>query len=120
MSSSLNNDPPDPASDGAQHDLRPRGGSRRTFLKRIGAGLAIAVPAFRVLLDSGPAFAAGRCEFTYNVYIGHYCSSGGGPCNSCVGPGNCVGEYEKFDADTGHYCTTWVNIECYACCGPTG
>jgi hypothetical protein len=48
--------------------------TRRTFIKRVIGGLAIAVPGFRVLAGATPASAdTGSCSFIQ--YVGHTCGT---------------------------------------------
>jgi hypothetical protein len=83
-----------PGPDSELPGSRARFGSpstRRTFMRRAIGGLAIAIPAFRVLSSSTPAVAAtpnactGSCPI--NHLLGVYCASGAPFKNtSCIGP----------------------------------
>jgi hypothetical protein len=100
--------------------MDPRG-SRRTFIRRLIGGLAIAVPALRVLASSAPASASPDvrpCVKTYVVYEGHYCTSTG--TSSCVTgdeSGDCIGNYVVRDTYTGQICRRFTDVECRGCCG---
>lgn len=102
--------------------------TRRTFMRRLGGTLAVAVPAIRVLASSRSAVASvtpdiDPCADTYNKYEGHYCTVGGG--NTCPAgtAGDCIGEYTIYSRITGQVCGQFTDDEgrCgVLACGPTG
>lgn len=58
---------------------------RRTFLRSLAAGVAIAIPAVRVLASGSQASAkviphAAECSSVHEVYKGHHCTAGGTGC----------------------------------------
>lgn len=103
--------------------------TRRTFIGRLAGGLAIAVPAFRVLTESKPALAATAnprpqvspdsctgscdpCDEVYVVYNGHKCQPYGiATCNSRYGGGTCIGYYTTYSVDTREECGTFTDNE---------
>jgi hypothetical protein len=96
---------------GDQADLPPRSLpeiTRRTFFRKLGAGLAIAVPSLYGLVHASPANAA-VCEQVYGVYKGHTC----GPRNSCpVGRTNhCIGVWYWYCTCSGILCFTSTQDE---------
>ncbi len=95
-----------------------RGHTRRSFIRRVAGGLAIAVPAFRVLAGAGSASAANPCAKTHDTYTGHYCSNTGtNGCNFNVHTGSCIGEYTVYSAtQTGYVCGYYTDVECEVCC----
>jgi len=96
--------------------------SRRTFLKRFAAGLAIALPAVHTLVNSSPAIASApcteagllACERVYLVYQGHSC----GRKDACPSPGtsSCVGIYYAYCTCSGKFCYSFTDVECSTCC----
>jgi hypothetical protein len=108
---------------------RPTDSNRRTFIARLVGGIAIAVPAFRVLTRSEPAQAetmsarpqvgpdscsgsCDPCENVYVVYNGHKCQPYGiVTCNSKYGGGTCIGYYTTYSVDTGQECSTFIDNE---------
>jgi hypothetical protein len=126
---------------GEHHSASPRqqrgsASTRRVFIGRLVGGLAIAVPAIRVLGSSTPASAQTRahthvaggpspdsctgscnpCSSFYVVYNGHNCGSIKGSCPT-TGPFNeCVGYYTKYSSIIrGYVCGTFTDAE-----GPCG
>jgi hypothetical protein len=108
----------------------PVGGSRRSFIKRMVGGLAIAVPAFRVLLSPSPASAdtprsqpadvpetcSGGCSICSKVYVkynGHKCQPYGiRTCPPPPGGGTCIGYYTIYSAIvTGFVCGSFEDNE---------
>ncbi len=87
--------------------------SRRTFMKRVIGGLAIAVPAYKVLAGAGvaqatvtPKACSGSCP---PQIIGTYCAGSGGILNTnsgCKGPdvAACMIEYSFGPAKKDGYC----------------
>jgi hypothetical protein len=87
--------------------------SRRMFMKRVVGGLAIGVPAYKVLAGTGVAQAAtnpdacsGGCP---PIVIGTYCAGAGGvlsPNVGCEGPdvAACMIEYNRGPAKKDGYC----------------
>lgn len=80
--------------------------TRRTFMRRAIGGLAIAVPAFRILSSATSAAAAtpGACTGVCNpnTLIGVFCA-GQGPLNtSCKGPdvAACMEEWRRPNGST--------------------
>jgi len=107
-----------PGDSSTQPRDRVPGSSRRTFMGRFVGGLAIAVPALRTLAGGKAAAATvvpfARCDNTYTVYTGHYCSSNPiiKSCDSKVGdPGWCIGEYDVYDANDGSWCRHFTDVE---------
>jgi len=96
--------------------------SRRTFLRGLAAGVAVALPAVRVLA-SGPQASAkvtaipniNPCSKTHTKYIGHYCTWGGGSTCPAGDAGECVGEYVIYSSITGAVCGRFTDNE-----GPCG
>lgn len=96
--------------------------SRRAFLKRFAAGLAIALPAVHTLVNASPARASTpcaeaslrACERVYLVYQGHSC----GRKDACTGPGSssCVGIYYAYCTCSGKFCYSYTDVECSSCC----
>lgn len=85
------------------HEPSGRNIDRRSFLSRIAAGLAISVPALRVLLGSTPASADPQhkhCSKLWIVYLGH----------SCV-CGRMIGRYEARCSTCGYICNTFTDDE---------
>jgi hypothetical protein len=83
--------------------------TRRTFFRRLGAGLTVAVPSLYGLVHASPASAGssdlplpGPCSIQHSVYQGHTC----GPRNSCpTGNTNaCIGVYYWYSSITGQFC----------------
>jgi hypothetical protein len=99
--------------------IPPPGSDRRTFLRSLAAGVAIAVPAVRVLASGPQASAkviphAAECSSTHEVYHGHTCTAGGTGCP--VGDaGSCIGHWSVVSNITGRVCSTFVDNE-----GPCG
>jgi hypothetical protein len=105
--------------------------SRRVFVRRVVGGLAIAVPAFRVLGSSTRASAGTTaksvpqicdqgcpdpCAKVHIEYKGHYCSLT--PFSSTCGPGKggtCYGRYVAYSTTTGQECYSFEDDE-----GPCG
>lgn len=88
--------------------------TRRTFFRRLGAGLAVAVPSLYVLAHGSAASAStdcasAACTQTYTVYQGHSC----GPRNSCPAgsTGHCIGVYYIYDTCTKQFCRSVTNDE---------
>ena len=93
--------------------------TRRTFFRRLGAGLTVAVPSLYGLVHASPASAdedkrssdsplPGPCTYTYTVYQGHDC----GPRTSCPygNDSNCIGVYYRYSRVTGQFCgSDYVN-----------
>jgi hypothetical protein len=105
-----------------QADPPPRsapGITRRTFFRRLGAGLTIAIPSIYGLTHASPASAdndkpsaacpEAACTQTYSVYQGHTC----GPRNSCpVGTSHhCIGVYYYYDVCSGSFCFSRTDDE---------
>src|ERR1039457_6211978 len=117
------------------HDGHAANSTRRVFLGRIIGGLAIAIPAFRMLANPSSASAdthniplapmstpdacggscPGPCSKTYEVYDGHQC--GGEAFGSCPAGflTNCIGYYTRYSVSTGQYCSSFTDNE-----GPCG
>ena len=100
--------------------------TRRIFLKRAIGGLAVAIPAWRVLSGTAPAAAAtpGSCDAgcppppcskVYLQYEGHHCASSNPPNDTCQGPdvAHCIGTYFKISSYNGQYCGTVYDDEGY-------
>jgi hypothetical protein len=94
--------------------------TRRTFFRRLGSGLAVAVPSLYGLVHASPASAdedkrssdyplPGPCSLTYEVYQGHSC----GPRNSCPygNDSNCYGVYYRYSRVTGQFCGSFSSNE---------
>lgn len=121
------------------HDRHAATTNRRVFMRRVLGGIAIAVPAFRVLASSAVASAdtlkvpqgsaptaqacaatpdagcPGPCSKTYVKYNGHSC--GGNPLSCPTGAvAFCIGHYTIYSAIiTGYVCGTFTDDE-----GPCG
>lgn len=87
--------------------------TRRTFFRRLGAGLTVAVPSLYGLVHASPASAdkdkrssdyplPGPCSKVYSIYQGHSC----GPRNSCPtgNNNNCIGVYYWYSSITRSFC----------------
>ncbi len=111
------------------HDRRAAGTSRRAFMGRIVGGVAIAVPAFRVLASpmsasagtinagTAPAKPYGPCAKTHDVYNGHTCGAMS-PLEGCPQGyvAYCIGHYTIYSSTvTGYVCGTFTDNE-----GPCG
>lgn len=100
-----------------QSNVRPKS-SRRTFIQRLLASLAIGVPAFRILTETPNAHAdncaEAVCETVYLVYRGHNC----GARENCPSGtrNNCVGYYDAYCTCSGQYCWSISDTECTRCC----
>ena len=87
-------------------------------MKRTISGLAIAIPAWRVLSSTAPASAAStpaiNCEKVRLVYQGHHCASNALE-GTCAGPrvAFCLGIYYKISKYGGGYCGMVVDDEGY-------
>jgi hypothetical protein len=69
-----------------QHDHFGSSSTRRTFMKRVIGGLAIAVPAYQVLASAAPAVAAiPACGSTCPILVAQWCA-GQFLSSSCKGP----------------------------------
>jgi hypothetical protein len=101
-------------------------------MKHVLGGLAIAVPACRVLLGTDPASANSDacksgsqslapqqgcpepCAKVYIEYNGHHCANNilG---TTCAGPlvAHCIGVYYKYDSNTGDFCGSFEDDEGY-------
>jgi hypothetical protein len=94
--------------------------NRRTFLRSLAAGVAVGVPAIRVLASGTQASAKvipniNPCSKTYVKYIGHYCTWGGGSTCPAGDAGECIGQYVIYSSITGAVCGRFTDNE-----GPCG
>lgn len=81
------------------------GTDRRSFMKVLMGGIAVAIPAFSMLATASPAHASPLvCEEVYIEYEGHSCGRYDGSCPA-GNTTNCVGIYYAR-------CTCW-GIVCY-------
>jgi hypothetical protein len=92
----------------------PVSASRRTFLGRLMGGLAIAVPAVRVLASAPSAAAKSSaipninpCSKVYLVILDTWCSTGQAGCPS-GSAGTCSQEIEERSATTGQSCGSYI------------
>ena len=101
--------------------------TRRTFMKRAIGGLAIAIPAYRVLSSTAPASAAtpgsctgscpDPCATVRLKLLGSHCA-GNALSTSCKGPAvsACILTYDKISTTTGQVCGTFIEQSGY--CNP--
>ena len=86
---------------------RQGGKSRRSFLRNVVGGLALAIPAIQEL--STPAQAAkptpclAACESVYAVYKGHDCGRHSGSCPTGKTT-RCIGTYYFYCTCSGQFC----------------
>jgi hypothetical protein len=89
------------------------GSDRRTFLRRMLGGIAIAVPAMAVLAAARPAGAipeADPCAKTYVKLITQYCSNGESTCTPAGDPGDCINQYARYSSTTLQLCDTYEDV----------
>jgi hypothetical protein len=91
----------------------PAAASRRTFLRRLMGGVAIAVPAMRVLASAPSAAASSDiphinpCSKVYLVILDSWCSTGQAGCPA-GSAGTCSQEIQERSATTGQSCGTYI------------
>jgi hypothetical protein len=91
----------------------PSNSDRRTFIRRVIGGVAIAVPAMAALASARPAEAApdiNPCAKTYVKLITQYCSNGESRCSAAGVPGDCINQYGKYSSTTLELCDTFEDI----------
>lgn len=95
------------ASPSGKPNHRHAANTRRTFMGNALKGLAILVPALRVLVEpsSVPAdppsgWCSGHCTRIYVVYTGHECVCG-----------RLIGYYNNYCSKCGSYCSSWQDDE---------
>jgi ferredoxin len=87
--------------------------NRRSFVRTLAGGIAVAVPAFGVLASAAPpAWAYVPCTATHEDYDGHSC----GVLSNICPTGEvltCIGHYTVYDNKLGIVCRTFTDDEGY-------